>query len=645
MINEIVRARKVLNVYIKNKISDYDLKKYTITHSIYGVDIDPGAVDIAKLRLWLALVVDEETPHPLPNLEHKIMQGNSLVSEYEGIKLFDENLSGKEGTKQIEQLDLEFCKTKFESKIEELQSKIFLFIDESQKSKKQDLKKEIDSLKWEMIESSLEEQGQLDKLAEIQKLRRKNIRPFFVWKLEFSDVFKKKGGFDVVIGNPPYIKEYTDRNAFNGLRKSPYYMGKMDLWYFFACYGLDLLKTRGVQAFIAPNNWTSNFGAKLIREKLLNESVIHQFIDFGNYKVFDTAGIQTMVYILEKNNKNQKYEVKYARLNTEKPTSEELTYFLKGRFDKVNDNFEKYLFNFEKERFVGKSIQFLNSKIDNIIGKIKSGENIFLTSKEVANGIHPHFDFVGKKQKEKLDKQFKVGDGIFVLSQEEKKNLNLNDNEKELVKPYFMNPNFYKYGTNPENAYWIIYTDSKFKDQKKIRRYPNLKKHLDRFLKVITSDNKPYGLHRARDERFFQGEKIVVARKCIEPCFSYNDFDCYVSATFYVVKTDRVSTKYLLALFNSKVIRFWLRNKGKMQGNNFQIDKEPLLNIPIKEISSKKQVPFINLVDKILEISSEEGYDPKNPPIKQKEFENKIDEMVMELYDLSGEEKEIIRNS
>jgi len=645
MVNEIVRARKVLNVYLKKHISDYELKKHTITHSIYGVDIDPGAVEIAKLRLWLALVVDEETPHPLPNLDYKIMQGNSLISEYEGIKLFDESIFNKEKEQKAKQLALGLGKTSSVLKMEALQEKIKLFINESQRTKKQNLKKDIDILKWELIEETLKEQGREDKLEDIKTLRRKNIRPFFVWKLEFSDVFKEEGGFDVVIGNPPYIKEYTSKKAFDGLRNSLYYMGKMDLWYFFACYGLDLLKEHGVQAFIAPNNWISNFGAKLMREKLLNESVIHQFIDFGNYKVFDTAGIQTMVYILEKNKRNIDYKLEFARLKIEKPTPEELIYFLKTIFEENNDKFEKFIFNFKKNKFFGGNIQFLNSETSIVIDKIQTGENIYLTNNEVAQGIVFPQDCLNKKNQEKLGNGFKNGDGIFRLSKAEKNNLNLSKNEKKIVKPYFMNLNFYKYGTNPDNIYWIIYTDSKFKNNDKFEKYPNLKKHLDKYGEIITSDNKPYGLHRARDEVFFQGEKIVVARKCIEPTFSYNNFDCYVSATFYVIKTKRVDMKYLTAILNSNTIRFWLKYKGKMQGNNFQIDKEPLVNIPIKKITLEAQQPFIDLVNQILKITSNHDYDPKNPPVRQKELEKQIDELVYNLYDLTEEEIKIVENS
>ncbi|MDR2927296.1 MAG: hypothetical protein LBV41_03725 [Cytophagaceae bacterium] len=166
--------------------------------------------------------------------------------------------------------------------------------------------------------------------------------------------------------------------------------------------------------------------------------------------------------------------------------------------------------------------------------------------------------------------------------------------------------------------------------------YPTLKRHLDRFANVITSDNKPYGLHRTREERFFKGEKIIVQRKCVEePSFSYSNFDCYVSATFYVIKTNRFNHKYLVGLLNSKLIAFWLKNKGKMQGNNFQIDKEPLLQIPIIDITRELQQPIISLVDYILYLKS-----ANNPPVSDivnneiiaPHFEKVIDACVYELY-------------
>jgi len=305
MINEIVRARKVLNVYLKSDISDYELKKHTITHSIYGVDIDPGAVDIAKLRLWLALVVDEETPHPLPNLEHKIMQGNSLISEYEGIKLFDESIFDEEKNKGAEQLALGLGKTSSELKMEALQDKISLFINESQRSKKQNLKNEIDNLKWELIEETLKEQGKEDKLEEIKKLRRKNIRPFFIWKLEFGDVFKEKGGFDVVIGNPPYIqlqnKEKIPLEMQKALEQQNFetFVKTGDIYCLFYELGNQLLRHQGHLAFITSNKWMrAGYGEKM-RNYLANNTAPKLLIDLGP-GVFETATVDTNILLFEK---------------------------------------------------------------------------------------------------------------------------------------------------------------------------------------------------------------------------------------------------------------------------------------------------------------------------------------------------------
>lgn len=163
---------------------------------------------------------------------------------------------------------------------------------------------------------------------------------------------------------------------------------------------------------------------------------------------------------------------------------------------------------------------------------------------------------------------------------------------------------------------------------------------MDQFQNVITSDNKPYGLHRTREERFFKGEKIITLRKCAgKPVFTYTNFDTYVSATFYVIKTDRLNQKYLTGLLNSTLIEFWLKNKGKMQGNNFQLDKEPLVNIPLIEIPKPEQQPIIDKVDQILSLKKD------NPAADTSVLERVIDVMVYALYGLSDEEINIVENS
>ena len=158
----------------------------------------------------------------------------------------------------------------------------------------------------------------------------------------------------------------------------------------------------------------------------------------------------------------------------------------------------------------------------------------------MANGIHSHHDFVTKKMLKPLGSNFSINDGIFAVNQDELQNMSLSDKEKNLIKPYFTSSELFQYFGLKDNKYWIIYTSSDFKNPEKLSEYPNIRNHLDKFVKVISSDNKPYGLHRARNEKFFQGEKIISLRKCSNrPCFTYTDFDCYVSATFYVIKTEK----------------------------------------------------------------------------------------------------------
>jgi adenine-specific DNA-methyltransferase len=233
---------------------------------------------------------------------------------------------------------------------------------------------------------------------------------------------------------------------------------------------------------------------------------------------------------------------------------------------------------------------------------------------------------VSKASLEVLGSDFSVGDGIFVLSNKEIEELKLNDEEKKLIKPFYTTKELFRYNTNKKNNFWIIYTDSSFKNESKMKNYPNLKSHLDRFQKVITSENKPYGLNRSRNENYFKSEKILVQRKCVnKPSFVYVDFDSYVSRTFIPLKTERISLKYLVALFNSNLCQFWLKNKGKMQGDNFQIDKDPILQIPIYRANKEQYNIIIELVNKTLNTNDLLS-------------EHKINLILYKLYELTYDE-------
>lgn len=680
------------------EFDDAKIKKEIIQKSIYGVDLEKGAVDIARLRFWLALVVDEEKPKPLPNLDYKIMQGNSILEKFEEIPLKFNKV--KYQIKTVKELDLfgnvinpqiditEFLQTKESSKefdITELEDVYFKSSDPIEKKK---IKTKIEDFEKEFIKDEVEKkldkiQFDIDKLSKtiddlsktdfsnvanlsvglqkkyeriekdlINKENEKQVlikekerlwnsynnliknfkknKPYFLWSLYFMDVFDG-GGFDIVIGNPPYIKEYTNRSAFDSIRDSQYYIGKMDIWYFFACFCIDMLKDNGgIQCFIAQSNWITSSGASKLRNKIVTETEVLSFVDFGNYKVFQSAGIQTMIYVVKKtNNPQTQYKTNYARLLVDNIDKTFLDFFLQSEKDEQNDNFEKLQFEFVPSNYIGGYITFSNDENYSILNKIQSVDYVKLTEKEVAQGIVFPQDFLNKKSAEKLGSIFKSGTGVFALNTPELENLNLSANEFELIKPYFTSNQFKRFYANSENEFHLIYTDSRFNNLDAILPYPNLKNHLDKFLNIITSDNKPYGLHRAREEKFFKNEKIIVQRKCPgRPIFTYANFDTYVSATFYLIQTDRFNLKYLTALLNSKLIAFWLKNKGKMQGNNFQIDKEPLLEIPI--VKTDKESIIATLVDYILLV-----YQPRKEQLIKYIGDDLIIHSLEEVIDLA----------
>ena len=479
----------------------------------------------------------------------------------------------------------------------------------------------------------------------------------FDWSKEFPDIMKN-GGFDVVIGNPPYIKEYTNRQAFNGLHEHYCYQGKMDLWYFFGALALEIVKKdSGLIGYIAPNNWITNSGASKFRNIILNEGKITEFIDFGDFKVFDSAGIQTMIYIMKRSDNNANYIFDYSKVQDKRIKHEGAQLFLEHLKD---EKFEYFTASIDKEESLDNPINFVNAKLTLIVDKIREHQNFEFDKKEIAQGIVAPQDFLNKKNQEILGDEFQVGDGIFNINTAKYQNLNLSVAEKELVKPFFTTNELDRFYGNSKNNLWVIYTNSSFNDPETIKPFPNLKEHLDKFQDVITSSNKPYGLHRAREENFFQGDKIISLRKCTRPTFTFTDFDCYVSQTYFSIQTERLNQKYLTGLLNSNLIAFWLKYQGKMQGDLYQVDKGPLMNIPVVEPSKdiqkevaelvsniianrQKQINYVGLLERV---KSENDFDREIQLTKQLEqiatalqhAESKINGIIYELYELQPTE-------
>lgn len=659
----------------------FHTKKDIIENNLFGVDINPNSCEIAKLRLWIELLkhsfyqsFDDENYHDLktlPNIDINIKCGNSLVSYFETGKSLNHYPNIKERISKYKRTVKDYKegfytdKSHINQEIKNLKIsfKNFCFADKFKKemkgfndkcekySKKYGnfLAVDDENLKFfvsaNMTLFDFDEKEATKEFANLKKeydniFNLESNHPF-EWRFEFPEILDDDGnfkGFDLIIGNPPYIKEAENKELFANTKKLRTYQGKMDIWYHFVGRGFDMLKNNGYLAFIATNNWITNSGAKKLRNIVLEESQILSLVDFSSFMVFDSASIQTMIMSFQKIKPPKNYEFHFAKITTQTPIYEDALSLLKN--EKTQNN-EILKINLTPKKFIDKTLNFTKSDYEEFFNKIQKYGKFYLEEREVAQGIVYPQENINKKSLEILGNNFYLGQGIQKLTNEEVENLNLLKNEKILLKPIFESDNIQKYFVKRYNYFWVIYTNSSFKNPNSMDNYPNLKKHLDKFKKVITSDNKPYGLHRARDEKFFTGSpRIVALRKCVgEPKFSYVDFDCYVSATFYVIKTQRINVKYLTAILNSKLIAFWLKHKGKMQGNNYQIDKEPLLNIPIVTINSKNKKiadELINLVDEILKAKEQD----KNT--NTQELENKINSIVYKLYNLTEDEIKII---
>lgn len=697
MLNEIVKARQVLAVHLQNKIDAYQLKLHTISNSIYGVDIDSGAVEIAKLRLWLSLVVEEKSPSPLPNLEHKIMQGNSLLSEFEGIKLFDDNiLENKEeksqniaklqeklknldsqiifeGNKQLQKsknqllIKLQEERQKIQKTLnsfkhtraisnsqnfslfddinqkqllantaKDLQEKIKQFIFENQRSKKENLKEDIDQLKWQLIEATLQDQNKLEKLEEVKKLRHKNIRPFFIWKLEFCDVFsQKKGfssGFDVVIGNPPYIQlQKNGGELANMFEKVGFetFARAGDIYCLFYELGNSLLNNCGHLAFITSNKWMrAGYGEKL-RQFLSEKTTPKILIDLGP-AVFKTATVDTNILLFQKG--------KTANLNCQTAT-------IKENLAKNKIKLEDYL-------------------IENSIYQSQFSGETWIISNQIEAKIKAKIEAIGTKLK---DWDIKINRGVltgfneaFIIDGKVKDELILKDAKSaEIIKPILRGKDIKRYAVDFADK-WVIDVHNGYFDEVisqkikpvEINDYPVIKEYLDKYWQQLEArqdkGKTPYNLRNCAYHQEFENEKIVWQRITQEPTFCLSSEGQFVlDSMAFLSDFTKAEGRYILAILNSKLIDYWVsRNVHQYGLSGYRLSNQYVEQISIPQISQDKQQPFITLVDEILSITSSENYNPKNPPqdlaFRQKQLEAKIDEMVFDLYDLSKEERNFI---
>lgn len=313
MLNEITKAREVLTTYLNLGKSEkivrnlYDLKIDTIKNSIFACDIEPSAVDIAKLRLWLSIVIEDAPnantknfkPKPLPNLDCNIVCGNSLLDEFEGVQLIQhsEVLNNFSGTFQTSLLQ-----ENVDSRIIDLIRVQKNFFSETNHQRKQEYRKYIRDIYDDIVIEQIKENPSLVKKYKI--VAQQKSLPFILWQLYFPTVFKDNGGFDIIVGNPPYVDSETMKKVMPELRdicskKFQSAKGNWDYFVIFIEQGLNLLRPQGVLSLIIPNKIISAPYAETIRE-IMAQNNIQEIRDYSNVAVFENAAVYPVVIRIEK---------------------------------------------------------------------------------------------------------------------------------------------------------------------------------------------------------------------------------------------------------------------------------------------------------------------------------------------------------
>ena len=303
LLNELLHCREVLSGEHYNRA---EIKKSIIQNNIYGVDIEKGAVDIARLRFWLSIVVDEETPSPLPNLDYKIMQGNSLIESFMGVDLskltYEKEYKKDKG--EISLFDDE--KNRLQKTVSHLLSSYYSCSDHDRKVK---LQQEISATINKQLEAQAYNPSILAKLKEINLTENNK---FFLWHTWFSDVFTRddREGFDIVIGNPPYISSKTQlsnyilaeqRNSLVASGKYSCLYQKWDLYIPFIEFGINqICSTNGVCAMIVPYPLTNQIYAQKLREMILTKFHLFELVDLNGTKIFNNATVSNCIPFIKR---------------------------------------------------------------------------------------------------------------------------------------------------------------------------------------------------------------------------------------------------------------------------------------------------------------------------------------------------------
>lgn len=578
----------------KKDVTDADIKKYIIEECIYGVDFDAGAVDIARLRFWLSLVVDELVPQPLPNLNFKIVCANTLVPLGNLTDLDFDAKAGK-AVKDLEKLRHNFFDVSSEQKLK--------------------LERQFKKIQTDLL--SLRELATKDNFDIYTKLYEFN--PFEDSSCSWFDawwMFGIKNGFDIVIGNPPYVqlqKEGGKLAKLYGKYGYETFERTGDIYSLFYERGVQLLNEKGILCYITSNKWMrANYGSST-RQFFADKTYPLLLIDFGNIQVFDTATVDTNIMLLQNKPKAKRYETKElfaVRIN--------------------ND------FNFPDQslsEYVSQNGYILTSLDHNtwVVGE---------------RDVYDIKEFIERQGIPLTNWAITINYGIktgtqdaFMVTEEVKNNL-INDDPKceKLLKKLLRGKDISAWYPNYNN-YWLIGTFPSLNID--INKYPSIKNHLLEYgREKLEQDGK--GRKKTGNKWFETQDQISYWNNFEKPKLIYPEITKYIpfiydeSDHFYTNNKCFILTgeklKYLTCFLNSKIFKYcFLDNFPELQGGSRELRKVFFEKIPIKKINDKDELPFARLVDYLVALKKEKYIDDTDHLVFIY-FEQLVNALVFEYY-------------
>lgn len=576
MMTEIVRARGALTPYFNDyhERTPYHFKRHAIQNCLYGVDIDGGAVEIAKLRLWLSLVVDEEETKqikPLPNLDYKIVAGNSLI----GFPFKSQRLH----------------------EIEKLKARFF---EETDHHRKADIKRQIERQLSECFASSKKSLG-----YEVD----------FDFGIYFSEVFAGKQGFDVVIANPPYVRQETLsglkpvlRNAFPEV-----YAGTADLYCYFYARGIQILRLGGSFAFISSNKWfRANYGANL-RKHVAEACEIRSITDFGELPVFESVATFPMIFIARKG-KPPNTSVLFTQVKS-----------LEFPYPNMNEVVRQYGQSLPSDAISGAKWTLTDSASAGLLCKIEGRGR-------------PLGQYVDGKICRGLITGFNEA---FLIDAERREELIAQDSKSsEIIKRLAVGDDVRKWRIESKDR-WLILTPIDVD----IKRFPAVFEHLKQWRQQLNKrwdkGNHWWELRACDYYDAFVKPKIVFPDIAKESRFAFDTKKLFVTNTTYFIPTGDL---YLLGVLNSSAVWNYCKERLAVlgdahKGGRLRFFTQFVEQIPVPDASAVEQTAIVSLVQKILAAKR------RNPDADTAEWEREIDEVVYDLYGLTKEERALVEGS